>query len=86
MGQQKKKIYGAVRNSVDKIKGFDIWTAIVIDGAPAMTEGKSGFGGLLIENNVTCPTIHCIIHQDALSGKSVKQSEVFKGVIAVIRA
>ena len=47
-------------------------TSIVTDSAPAMIGGKSVFVGLLRENNVTCPTIHCSVHQEALCGKSVK--------------
>ena len=86
MRQRKKKIFmvPAVRYSLDKIGGFHRCTAIVTDDAPAMIRGKTGFDGLIRENNVTCPIIHCIIHQEALCGRSVKQSEVFKVVITVI--
>ncbi|KAK9890203.1 hypothetical protein WA026_010313 [Henosepilachna vigintioctopunctata] len=49
-----------------------------------MAGKKSGLVGLLRENGVTCPTIHCIIHQEALCGKSIKQDQVFKLVIKII--
>ncbi|XP_076330791.1 general transcription factor II-I repeat domain-containing protein 2-like [Tachypleus tridentatus] len=49
-----------------------------------MTGKESGFVGFLRENEVTCPTFHCVIHQGALRGKSVKQNEVFKLVVKVI--
>ena len=81
---EKKYIYGAVGNSVDKIGGFNRCRAIATDGAPAMIGVKCGFVGLLREYNVTCPAIHCIIHQEVLCHKSVKQSEVFKVVNKVI--
>lgn len=77
-------IYDAVKKSVDKIGGFDKCSAIVTDGAPAMTGKRNGFVGLLRESGVNCPTFHCIIHQEALCGKSVKQNEVMKTVIKVI--
>lgn len=49
-----------------------------------MTGKKSGLVGLLRENGVTCPTIHCIIHQGALCAKSIKQDQVFQLVIKII--
>lgn len=79
-----KDIYEAVKKAVNKIGGFDKCSTIVTDGAPAMVGEKSGLVGLLRENGVTCPAIHCIIHQGALCGKSVKQNQVFKLVIKVI--
>lgn len=79
-----KDIYEAVKNAVNKIGGFKKCSAIVTDGAPAMVGEKSGLTGMLRENGVTCPTIHCIIHRGALCGKSVKQNQVFKLVIKVI--
>lgn len=79
-----KDIYDAVKNSVDKFGDFYKCSSIVTDGAPAMVGKKSGFVGLLRENGVTCPTIHCVIHQEALCGKSIKQNQVFKLVVKVI--
>lgn len=79
-----KDIYEALKKAVDRIGGFGKCSAIVTDGAPAMAGKKSGLVGLLRENGVTCPTIHCIIHQEALCGKSIKQDQVFKLVIKII--
>ncbi|XP_074032206.1 general transcription factor II-I repeat domain-containing protein 2B-like [Leptinotarsa decemlineata] len=79
-----KDIYEAVKKTVDRIGGFDKCSAIATDGAPSMTGKKIGLVGLLRENGVTCPTIHCIIHQGALCGKSVKEDQVFQTVIKII--
>lgn len=79
-----KDIYEALKKAVDRIGGFGKCSAIVTDGTPAMAGKKSGLVGLLRENGVTCPTIHCIIHQEALCGKSIKQDQVFKLVIKII--
>ncbi|KAL4126345.1 hypothetical protein QTP88_010567 [Uroleucon formosanum] len=67
-----KDVYEALKKTVDRIGGFNKCSAIATDGAPSMTGKKTGLVGLLRENGVTCPTIHCIIHQGALCGKSVK--------------
>ncbi|XP_056629866.1 general transcription factor II-I repeat domain-containing protein 2A-like [Diorhabda sublineata] len=79
-----KDIYEAVKKAVDRIGGFDKCSAIATDGAPSMTGKKTGLVGLLRENGVTCPAIHCIIHQGALCGKSVKQNQVFQTVSKII--
>ena len=73
-----RDIYDAVKKTVDRVGGFSKCSAIVTDGAPAMTGEKTGLTGLLKENGVTCPMIHCLIHQGALCGKSMKKTEVFK--------
>jgi len=77
-------IFKAVQTSVQKIGGFTKCTAILTDGAPAMVGSKYGLIGHLRRNGVTCPAFHCIIHQEALCGKSVKQKEVLKLVVKVI--
>lgn len=79
-----KDVYEALKKTVDRIGGFNKCSAIATDGAPSMTGKKTGLVGLLRENGVTCPTIHCIIHQGALCGKSVKQDQVFQTVIKII--
>ncbi|XP_050508033.1 general transcription factor II-I repeat domain-containing protein 2A-like [Diabrotica virgifera virgifera] len=79
-----KDIYEAVKKTVDRIGGFDKCSAIATDGAPSMTGKKIGLVGLLRENGVTCPIIHCIIHQEALCGKSVKEDQVFQTVIKIV--
>jgi hypothetical protein len=73
-----------LKKTVDRIGGFNKCSAIATDGAPSMTGKKTGLVGPLRENGVTCPTIHCIIHQGALCGKSVKQDQVFQTVIKII--
>ena len=79
-----RDIYDAVKKTVDRVGGFSKFSAIVTDGAPAMTGKKTGLTGLLKENGVTCPMIHCLIHQGALCGKSMKKTEVFKLVVKII--
>ncbi|CAH1234659.1 unnamed protein product [Diabrotica balteata] len=79
-----KDIYKAVKKTVDRIGGFDKSSAIATDGAPSMTGKKIGLVDLLRENGLTCSTIHCIIHQGALCGKSVKEDQVFQTVIKII--
>ncbi|XP_056642609.1 general transcription factor II-I repeat domain-containing protein 2A-like [Diorhabda sublineata] len=81
---KRKDIYEAVKKAVDRIGGFDKCSAIATDGVPSMTGKKTGLVGLLRENGVTCPAIHCIIHQGALCGKSVKQNQVFQTVSKII--
>ncbi|PNF21263.1 hypothetical protein B7P43_G02123 [Cryptotermes secundus] len=49
-------------------------TTRVTDGAKSMTGTISGFVGFLRQNQITVPTLHCIIHQEALCAKSIKLS------------
>jgi hypothetical protein len=67
-------IFEVVRNYVDKYGGFDKCSSIVTDGAKAMVGEQKGFSGLSRKHGVKCPIFHCIIHQEALCGKSVQQS------------
>ena len=46
--------------------------------------GEDRSDGIAKRNGVTCPMIHCPIHQGALCGKSMKKSEVFKVVVKII--
>lgn len=77
-------IYEVLKKSTDKIGGLEKCSAIVTDGAPSMVGENTGLVGLLRKDGVTSPTIHCIIHQSALCGKSIKQKEVFKVVVKTI--
>jgi hypothetical protein len=77
------EIFEAVRNCVDKYGGFDKCSSIVTDGAKAMVGGQKGFSGLLRKSGVKCPIFHCIIHQQALCGKSVHQSNCMKVVVTI---
>lgn len=76
-------IFEAVENSVLNYGGFDKCSCIVTDGAKAMTGTGIGFCGLLKQNNINCPTIHCIIHQEALCGKSLRQVNAMKVAVKV---
>lgn len=58
-------------------------SCIVTDGAPAMTGLINGLVGLLKTNGINCPTLHCIIHQEALCGKCLNLSSTMKTVTKV---
>jgi hypothetical protein len=73
-------IFEAVRNCIDKYGGFDKCSSIVTDEAKAMLREQKGFSGLLRKCGFKCPIFHCIIHQEALRGKSVQQSNCMKVV------
>jgi hypothetical protein len=49
-----------------------------------MVGEQKGFSGLLRKSGVKCPISHCIIHQEALRGKSVQQSNCMKVVVKII--
>jgi hypothetical protein len=76
-------IFETVRNCVDKHGGFNKCSSIVTDGAKAMVGEQKGFSGLLRKSDVKCPIFHCIIHQEALCGKSVQQSNCMKAVVKI---
>jgi len=62
---------------------FNKCSAIVTDGAPAMVGLKDGFYGLLKKNNITCLTIHCLIHQEVLCAKVIKMCCAMKLVTSI---
>ncbi|EZA53490.1 General transcription factor II-I repeat domain-containing protein 2B [Ooceraea biroi] len=70
------------------LKKFDIdlskCSSITTDGAKAMIGSKIGFAGQLKQRNFNIPVIHCIIHQEALSGKVVKLSTAMETVTKII--
>jgi hypothetical protein len=72
-----------VRNCVDKYGGFDKCSSIVTDGAKAMVREQKGFSGLLRKSGVKCPIFHRIVHQEALCGKSVQQSNCMKVLVKI---
>jgi hypothetical protein len=55
----------------------------VTDGAKEMVGEQKGFSGLLRKSSIKCPVFHCIIHQEALCGKSVQQSNCMKVVVKI---
>jgi hypothetical protein len=68
-------IYESVKKAVQKFGVFDKCSCIVTDRAKAMT---------CKQNSVNCPLFHCIIHQEAVCGESIKQSYVMKTVVKII--
>jgi hypothetical protein len=70
-----------VRNCVDKYGGFNQCSSIVTDGVKKMAGEKKGFSGILGKSGIKCPIFHSIIHQEALYGKSVQQSNCMKVVV-----
>lgn len=78
-------IFEAVNNTLKKFNtDFAKCSAIVTDGAKAMTGSKNGFFGHLKQRDFKFPVIHCIIHQEALCGKVVKLSNALQTVTKII--
>jgi len=46
---------------------------------------KTGFIGYVRQKGITCPALHCIIHQGALCGQSIRLNETFKTVVEIIK-
>ncbi|XP_070169425.1 general transcription factor II-I repeat domain-containing protein 2-like [Polyergus mexicanus] len=78
-------IFRAVENTLKEFNvDFTKCSAIVTDGAKAMTGSQNGFLGLIRQQNLKFPVIHCIIHQEALCGKAVKlctAMQTFAGLV-----
>ncbi|KAG5893514.1 hypothetical protein JTB14_017224 [Gonioctena quinquepunctata] len=77
-----KDIFEAVNKVVSDYGGFDKCSRIVTDGARAMVETEIGYAGLL-KQNINCSVIHCIIHQEAICGESLRLMNVMKVVIEI---
>ena len=71
-------IYEALKTSVKKLGNWEKCSVIVTDRAPAMLGEKTGLVGLLKKDGITCPTLHCIIYQEALCGKEIKKMKHLK--------
>uniref|UniRef100_A0A3Q1BIY7 HAT C-terminal dimerisation domain-containing protein n=1 Tax=Amphiprion ocellaris TaxID=80972 RepID=A0A3Q1BIY7_AMPOC len=69
-------IFKAVKTVVNEHGGFGKLSAIVTDGAPSMQGRRAGFTGLLHQNGVDYPVLHCIIHQEAICAKTMNFSHV----------
>uniref|UniRef100_A0A3P8TK50 HAT C-terminal dimerisation domain-containing protein n=1 Tax=Amphiprion percula TaxID=161767 RepID=A0A3P8TK50_AMPPE len=69
-------IFKAVKTVVNEHGGFGKLSAIVTDGAPSMQGRRVGFTGLLHQNGVDYPVLHCIIHQEAICAKTMNFSHV----------
>lgn len=78
-------IFSAVKTVLQKFNiDFSKCSAIITDGAKAMTGTKTGFFGQLKQRNLTIPLIHCIIHREALCGKAVKLCNAMQMVTKII--
>lgn len=76
-------IFNAVKSAVEEFGGFEKLSSVVTDGAKSMTGTISGFVGFLRQNQITVPTLHCIIHQEALCAKSIKLSTTMATVTKI---
>jgi hypothetical protein len=76
-------IFNAVKRAVEEFGGFEKLSSVVTDGAKSMTGTISGFVGFLRQNQITVPTLHCIIHQEALCAKSIKLSTTMTTVTKI---
>lgn len=66
-------IFRAIEQTLKKFNtDFSKCSAIVTDGAKAMTGSKIGFVGQIKQRDFKFPIMHCIIHQEALCGKAIK--------------
>ncbi|XP_070171334.1 protein FAM200C-like [Polyergus mexicanus] len=80
-------IFRAVEQTLEKFNiDFSKCSAIVTDGAKAMTGSKIGFFGQIKQQNLKFPLIHCIIHQEALCGKAIKLCTAMQIVTKIINA
>ncbi|CAH2003664.1 unnamed protein product [Acanthoscelides obtectus] len=61
-------IFEAVNKLVSDYRGFDKCSCIV---------------RLLKQNSINCPMIHCIVHQESLCGKSLRQINVMKVAVKI---
>ncbi|KYQ55832.1 General transcription factor II-I repeat domain-containing protein 2B [Trachymyrmex zeteki] len=78
-------IFKAVNQTLEKFDtDFSRCSAIVTDGAKAMTGSKIGFVGQIKQRDLKFPIIHCIIHQEALCGKVVKLCSAMQTVTKII--
>jgi len=69
---------------------WDKLVSVATDGAPAMCSEKAGVIGLMVEKrnqlSLAGPfaVIHCILHQEALCGKSLKMKDVMDVVVKTV--
>ncbi|PNF30217.1 hypothetical protein B7P43_G02592 [Cryptotermes secundus] len=76
-------IFNAVKSAVEEFGGSEKLSSIVTDGAKLMTGTISCFVGFLRQNKIIVPTLHCIIHQEALCAKSIKLSTTMATVTKI---
>jgi len=71
-------IFEAINKTIIDYGGFQKCLCILTDGAKTMIVTVKGFSGLLKQNGIDCPLIHCIMHQETLSGKYLCQMNAMK--------
>ncbi|EZA59651.1 General transcription factor II-I repeat domain-containing protein 2B, partial [Ooceraea biroi] len=81
------EIFLAVEESLTKFGvDFSKCSSIATDGARAMIGSNIEFAGQIKQRNLNIPIIHCIIHQEVLSGKVIKLSTAMETVTKIINA
>ncbi|GLV61320.1 hypothetical protein CBL_21143 [Carabus blaptoides fortunei] len=76
-------IYKELKCAIAQYGGFDKCTPIVTDGARAMTGKNIGLVGILHKEGINCRILHCIVHQEALCGLSLKLRDVMDKVCKI---
>ena len=59
-------IYSSLISVASAYGGFEKYSSVVTDGAPAIVGRNNGLVGLLKNNDMNCLTFHCIIHQSVV--------------------
>lgn len=77
-------IFEAFKKNVLSLIAIEKISSICTDGAAVMVGRNQGFVGQLIKANVTVPTFHCIIHQQALFSKRIGLQESMKISVKII--
>lgn len=80
-----KNIYERLDRVLFSFANKEKLSSVCTDGAPVMTGNLKGLVGQLKKNNINVPTIHCIIHQQALFAKNLKIVDAMKVVIQIIK-
>ena len=86
-----RDLFEEVEACIDKCGlAWDKLVSVATDGAPAMCSEKVGVVGLIVEKrnrlSLTGPfaAIHCILHQEALCGKSLQMKDVMDVVVKTV--
>lgn len=78
-------IFRAVENTIKKFNiDFTKCSAIITDGAKAMTGSKNGFLGQIRQRGLKFPIMQCIIHQETLCGKVIKLSRAMQTITKIV--
>ncbi|KYQ54041.1 General transcription factor II-I repeat domain-containing protein 2B [Trachymyrmex zeteki] len=78
-------IFTAFNQTFEKFgTDFSRFSAVVTDGARAMTGLKTGLLGQIRQRDLKFPFIHCIIHQEAVCGKVVKLCSAIQMVTKIV--